>query len=459
MVFDISGVTFVKAAGLVSPLRDAWLPGGEDDRETQEIVSRMLTEIRLGGEEVCKNYAQKLDGYTGNIVLTQEEIDEQISLIPKEDQASIDFVVDQVVKFASETRARNTDWEVDLGSGSSAGTKVVPVTTAGCYVPGGLYGYTVSAVMTAGVARAAGVTNIICSAPTNKKTGKIHPNTLYAMKRAGATQILALGGVQGIAALAFGLFTGAEADIIVGPGNKFVAEAKRQLFGRVGIDQIAGPTEIGIIADHTADPWIVANDLVSQAEHGPTSPAWLISTSRRVAEEVSTLVEELISRLDTDLSHLGGTPATRSWPDYGEIVLVGSREEAVRVSDRYAPEHLEVQTEEEDWYHQHLTNYGSLFLGEGSTVTHGDKATGPNHVLPTRRVARYTGGLSVEKFLKKLTWQKLSKDSSRTIGTVSARVSRMEGMEGHARAADVRLEKYFPGEKFDLYPVKNFITE
>lgn len=458
-MFDITGVTFVKAAGLVSPLRDAWQPGGEDDKETQEIVSRMLAEIRRGGEEVCKNYAKTLDGYTGNIVLTTEEIEEQITLIPEKDRASIDYVVDQVVKFAAHTRARNTDWEVDLGCGSSAGTKVVPVSTAGCYVPGGLYGYTVSAVMTAGVARAAGVPNIICSAPTNKKTGKIHPNTLYAMKKAGATQILALGGVQGIAALAFGLFTGAEADIIVGPGNKFVAEAKRQLFGRVGIDQIAGPTEIGIIADDTADPGIVATDLVSQAEHGPTSPAWLITTSARVAQEVSKLVPELIAKLDSDLSQLGGTPATRSWPDYGEIVLVKDREEAVRVSDRYAPEHLEVQAEDLDWYHEHLSNYGSIFLGEGSTVTHGDKATGPNHVLPTRRVARYTGGLSVEKFLKKLTWQKLSKESSRTIGVVSARVSRMEGMEGHARAADVRLEKYFPGESFDLHPVKNFLNE
>merc|ERR1719452_365911 len=344
-----------------------------------------------------------------------------------------------------------------MGEGSVGGTKVVPVETAGCYVPGGLYGYTATTAMTAATAKAAGVKNIICTAPSNKKTGKIHPTTLYGMKKAGATHIMALGGIQGIGALAYGLFTGKEADIIVGPGNKFVAEAKRQLFGRVGIDQIAGPTEIMIIADETADPMIVATDLVSQAEHGPTSPAWLISTSTSLAEEVSRLVPDLVTKLDSDLASLGGTPATKSWPDFGEIVVVGSREDAVRICDRYAPEHLEIQTADLDYYLTNLTNYGSLFLGEGSTVTHGDKTSGPNHVLPTRRVARYTGGLSVEKFLKKLTWQKLSKESQKTIGVISARVSRMEGMEGHARAADVRLEKYFPGEKFDLHPTKKYI--
>jgi len=453
-MFDLTGISFIKSARVQSPLTGAWVPGDDDDKETQNIVRRMIQEIREGGEKVCLDYAEKLDKYTGNIVLSEEEIEEQIQLIPLKDRKSIDFSISQVQKFAAETRSKNKDWEVDLGNGSKAGTKVVPVETAGCYVPGGLYGYTVAAIMTAGVAKAAGVTNIICTAPTNKSTGKIHPYTLYAMKKAGATKILALGGVQGIAALAFGLFTGNEADIIVGPGNKFVAEAKRQLFGRVGIDQIAGPTEIGIIADDTADPHVIATDLVSQAEHGPTSPAWLITTSRRVGEEVSRLVPELVAKLDADMSSVGGTPATRSWPDYGEIVLVETREEAVRVSDRYASEHLELQTCEEDldWYHQRLRNYGSLFIGEGSTVTHGDKATGTNHVLPTRRVARYTGGLSVEKFLKKLTWQKLSKESQKTIGVASAQVSRMEGMEGHARAADVRLEKYFPGEKFDLHP-------
>merc|ERR1712240_501694 len=209
---------------------------------------------------------------------------------------------------------------------------------------------------------------------------------------------------------------------------------------------------MGIIADETADPHIVATDLVSQAEHGPTSPAWLITTSTTLAEEVSRLVPDLVAKLDADLASLGGTPATKSWPDFGEIVVVPSREEAVRICDRYAPEHLEILTSDLEYYHTNLSNYGSLFLGEGSTVTHGDKASGPNHVLPTRRVSRYTGGLSVEKFMKKLTWQKLTPESNRSIGLKAARIARMEGMEGHARASDVRLEKYYPGEKFALHP-------
>jgi len=448
---DLTGVDFIKKAN-VSPLSGAWVPGGEDDKECQELVGKMLAEIREGGEEVCKSYAEKLDNYTGPVVLSDEDIEEQTKDIPEQNKTDIDFLVDQVSKFALETRSKISDWEMDLGSGSVGGTKVVPIETAGCYVPGGLYGYIASAVMTAATAKAAGVKNIICTAPSNKKTGKVHPTTLYAMKKAGATHILALGGIQGIGALAYGLFTGLEADIIVGPGNKFVAEAKRQLFGRVGIDQVAGPTEIMIIADETADAHVVATDLVSQAEHGPTSPAWLISTCPKLAAEVEKLVPELVAKLDSDLSSFGGTPATKSWPEYGEIVVVKSKEDAVRLSDRYAPEHLEILTSDLDFYHANLTNYGSLFLGEGSTVTHGDKASGPNHVLPTRRVARYTGGLSVEKFLKKLTWQKLSRESSKTIGVASARIARLEGMEGHARASDVRLEKFFPDEKFDLHP-------
>lgn len=450
-LIDLTGVQFVKKA-TASPLTGAWVPGGEDDKECQQLVSKMLGEIRDGGEDVCKAYAEKLDNYTGPIVLSETDVEEQTKDIPDQDKADIDFLVKQVTMFANETRSKISDWEMDIGNGSVAGTKVVPVHTAGCYVPGGLYGYIASAVMTAATAKAAGVKNIICTAPSNKKTGKIHPTTLYAMKKAGATEILALGGIQGIGALAYGLFTGKEADIIVGPGNKFVAEAKRQLFGRVGIDQVAGPTEIMVIADETADPHIVATDLVSQAEHGPTSPAWLISTCPKLAEEVNNLVPKLVAALDEDLKSCGGTPATTSWPNLGEIVVVANREEAVRLSDRYAPEHLEVMTSDLDYYHNNLTNYGSLFLGEGSTVTHGDKASGPNHVLPTRRVGRYTGGLSVEKFLKKLTWQKLSQESNKTIGVVAARVARLEGMEGHARASDVRLEKFFPNEKFALRP-------
>jgi len=449
--FDLTGVTFVKKAN-ISPLTGPWVPGDDDDSECQGIVRNMLKEIQERGEEACVEFAAKLDNFHGNIVVTEEEIENAIQSVPEENKADIDFMVSQVTKFAEATLSHAKGFQMDLGEGSVGGVKVVPIETAGCYIPGGLYGYTASAAMTIATAKVAGVKNIIATAPPNKTTGAVHPTTLYAMKKAGATHILALGGVQGIGALAYGLFTGKEANIIVGPGNKFVAEAKRTLFGRVGIDQIAGPTEILVIADEMADPYIVATDLVSQAEHGPTSPAWLISTDMKLATEVARLVPELVAKLDKDLVAMGGTPATKSWPDFGEIVVVDSKERACEVSDRYAAEHLEIQCEDLDFYHETLINYGSLFLGEGSTVTHGDKTSGPNHVLPTRRVARYTGGLSVEKFLKKLTWQKLTKESSKSIGIRAARIARMERMEGHARACDVRLEKYFPGEEFKLQP-------
>jgi sulfopropanediol 3-dehydrogenase len=266
------------------------------------------------------------------------------------------------------------------------------------------------------------------------------------MDLCGADTILALGGVQGIAALAFGLFSGKRADILVGPGNRFVAEAKRMLFGAVGIDLFAGPTEILVIADDSADPAIVAQDLVGQAEHGPDSPAWLVTTSRKLGEEVIGRMQGLIAELPEAQS----AAAEAAWRDYGEVVLCDTDEEAVGVSDRYAPEHLEVQTVRLDWYLTRLRNYGSLFLGEETTVTHGDKCSGTNHILPTKGAARYTGGLSVHKFIKVVTTQRMTREASREVATASARISRLEGMEGHARTSDIRLKKYFPGEDFVL---------
>jgi sulfopropanediol 3-dehydrogenase len=273
----------------------------------------------------------------------------------------------------------------------------------------------------------------------------IHPQILYAMKVAGADIILTLGGVQAIATLAYGLFTGKPADIVVGPGNKFVAEAKRALFGKVGIDVFAGPTEIAVIADDSADPAIVASDLVGQAEHGHESPAWLITTSRALAEDVMRRVPGLIEKLPPTAREAAGA----AWRDYGEVVICGSREEAARASDRYAAEHLEVQARDPDWWLSRLTCYGSLFLGEETTVAFGDKASGPNHILPTKGAARYSGGLSVHKFIKTVTWQRMSREANRDIAQVTARISRLEGMEAHARTADDRLAKYFPGERFD----------
>jgi sulfopropanediol 3-dehydrogenase len=273
----------------------------------------------------------------------------------------------------------------------------------------------------------------------------IHPHVLYAMQVAGADVVLTLGGVQAIAALAHGLFTGHPADIIVGPGNKYVAEAKRLLFGSVGIDVFAGPSEICVIADTSADADVVASDLVGQAEHGHESPAWLITTSKALAEAVLRRVPELIATLPPTARDAAGA----AWRDYGEVVVCGTREEAAAQSDRYAPEHLEVQCADLDWWLARLTCYGSLFLGEETTVAYGDKVSGPNHILPTKGAARYSGGLSVHKFLKPLTWQRATREANRALGQVTARISRLEGMEAHARTGDDRLARYFPDEEFD----------
>ena len=274
----------------------------------------------------------------------------------------------------------------------------------------------------------------------------MHPYLLYAFKAAGADIIMTLGGVQAIASMAYGLFTGKEADVVVGPGNKFVAEAKRTLFGTVGIDVFAGPSEVAVIADESADPEIVAYDLVGQAEHGVESPAWLFTTSRELAEKVMRRVPELIETLPP----LAKDAAGNAWRDYGEVILCSSREEIVAKSDEYAAEHLEVQAADHKWWLDNLTCYGSLFVGEETTVAFGDKCSGPNHVLPTKRAAKYSGGLSVHKFMKTLTWQEMTRDAAVHIGGVSARISRLEGMEAHARTCDVRLAKYAPGQSFDL---------
>jgi sulfopropanediol 3-dehydrogenase len=294
--------------------------------------------------------------------------------------------------------------------------------------------------------KVAGVKDVIaCSAPS-RENGGIHPAILYAMDLSGADHILALGGVQGIAAMTFGLFTGKAANILAGPGNRFVAEAKRMLFGRVGIDLFAGPTEILIIADGAADAEIVAVDLVGQAEHGPDSPAWLVTTSRRLAEDVMARMDGLIDALP----EVQGAAAAAAWRDYGEVVLCGTDEEAAAVSDGYAPEHLEIQTGNLDWYVSRLRNYGSLFIGEETTVAFGDKCSGTNHILPTKGAGRYTGGLSVHKFIKVVTTQRMTTEATRRVAAVTARISRLEGMEAHARTGDVRLAKYHPGEKFQL---------
>lgn len=322
----------------------------------------------------------------------------------------------------------------------------MPVQTAGCYVPGGRYAHVASAIMSVGTAKEAGVKNIIACSPPSNAHGGMHPAILYTLDLCGADHILNLGGVQGIAAMAFGLFSGHSADVLAGPGNQYVAEAKRLLYGFTGIDMFAGPTEILVIADDTADAEIVACDLVGQAEHGPNSPAWLISLSSSLANKVMQLVPQMIEALpEPNRSH-----AMQSWQEYGEVAVADSQEDAAVLSDRYAAEHLEVHCANLDWWQSRLINYGSLFLGEETTVAYGDKVSGPNHILPTKGAGRYTGGLSVAKFMKTVTWQRMTREANRDIGAATARISRLEGMEGHARTADLRLAKWFPDEKFIL---------
>ena len=330
------------------------------------------------------------------------------------------------------------------------GQRVLPVQCAGCYVPGGRYAHSASAIMSVTTAKVAGVEHIVACSPPRGEA--IDAAVAYAMDLAGADVILELGGVQAVAAMAFGLFTSREADIIVGPGNAFVAEAKRILFGHVGIDVFAGPTESAIIADRTADPMTIAVDLVSQAEHGTTSPVWLFTDSEQIALKVAELMPKVCQDLPPD------SVALEAWENYGEIIVCESKEEVIEVSDRYAAEHLQVIAEDLDWYKTRLNNYGSLFLGEGSTVTHGDKCSGTNHILPTKRAARYSGGLNVHKFMKILTYQELDKQANKVFSAAASRISRIEGMEAHARACDWRLRKYYPDEQwdFEVYDQKHY---
>ena len=384
------------------------------EADTRSVVQRMLAECETGGEARVREYARELDGWEKDIVVSRDDINAAASALPAQMRADIKFSHARVKTFAEAQLDSLGEFETELSPGLFAGQRLVAVNTAGCYVPGGRYAHIASAIMSITTASVAGVRHIVACSPAHKERG-VHPAILYAADLAGADTILALGGVQGIAAMAFGHFTGHAADILVGPGNRFVAEAKRVLFGRVGIDLFAGPTEILIIADHTADAVLAA-------------------------------VPGIIARLPQP----NRATAEAAWREYGEVVVASSAAEAVRVSDDYAPEHLEVHGENLDWWLQRLSNYGSLFLGEQTTVAYGDKCSGPNHILPTKGAARYTGGLSVGKFIKVLTWQRMTEEANREVGAVTARISRAEGMHGHALTGDDRLGKYFPGERFDL---------
>ncbi|WP_424974140.1 histidinol dehydrogenase [Dinoroseobacter sp. S124A] len=426
-------------------LKKATLTPKSDASDTQEIVRGILDEIEAGGDDAALAYAKKFDNYEGSIILSQEEIDAAIAVVPEKLKQDIQFAHANVKKFAEAQKATVANFETEVVPGLIAGQKAIPVSAAGCYVPGGRYSHIASAIMTVTTAKVAGCNHIVACSPPRPEVG-IAPAIIYAAHICGADTILAMGGVQGVAAMTFGLFGLPKANILVGPGNQFVAEAKRMLFGRVGIDMIAGPTDSLILADASADPMVVAADLVGQAEHGYNSPVWLVTDDRPLAEEVMRLVPDLIA----DLPDVNRDNATAAWRDYAEVILCADREEMAATSDDYAPEHLTVQAEDLDWWLDRLSCYGSLFLGEETTVAFGDKASGTNHVLPTSGAANYTGGLSVHKYMKIVTWQRSTREGAKPVAEATARIARLEGMEGHARTADIRLKKYFPDQTFDL---------
>ena len=429
----------------ISYVKKAERTAATGEQDVRATVQSILDEIEEGGDEAARRYASKFDDWDGDIVVSAEELAASASNVSPALKEDIHLAHDNVRKFAEIQKATITDCEMEIMPGLIAGQKQIPMHAAGCYVPGGRYSHIASAIMTVTTARAAGVDHVTAVSPPRPGAG-INPAILYTLNLCGADTVLNLGGVQGIAAMAFGLFGTPEVEILVGPGNQFVAEAKRILYGRVGIDMFAGPTEVMVITDKTSDPYIVAWDLVGQAEHGYNSPAWLIALDQEIASKVAALVPELIATLP----EVNRTNAEAAWRDYGEIIVADSREEAVAVSDAYASEHLQIQCDGLDWWLDNLRNYGSLFLGEETTVAYGDKVSGPNHVLPTKGAAKYSGGLFVGKFMKTVTWQRMSREANRAIGQAAARISRLEGMEAHARTADVRLEKYFPGTEFNL---------
>ncbi|MCR9212359.1 MAG: histidinol dehydrogenase [Proteobacteria bacterium] len=416
-----------------------------DSEDVSHIVREILSDIASGGEASAMEYAAKFDKYDGNVILTDEEIEAASALVPQKLKDDIQFSHDNVRRFAEAQKQTGGNFDLEIVPGLILGQRSIPCQAAGCYVPGGRYSHIASAIMTVTTAKVAGCEHITACSPPRPGEG-IAPAIVYTAHLCGADKILAMGGVQGIAAMTYGLFGLPKADILVGPGNQFVAEAKRILFGRVGIDMIAGPTDSLILADETADPEIVAADLVGQAEHGYNSPVWLVTSDRDLAIKVMELVPDQIASLpETNRNN-----AEAAWREYAEVIVCSDREEMAATSDEYAPEHLTVQAKDLPWWLERLKCYGSLFLGEETTVAFGDKASGTNHVLPTSRSAKYTGGLSVHKFMKIVTWQQASRKGSKPIAEATARISRLEGMEGHARSADVRLRKYFPDEEFDL---------
>ena len=411
--------------------------GEQVTQNIRESVSEILMAVAREGITAVRRYSKQLDDWNPeSFVVSEREIRRAEHSVDEELKGYINFAQAQVRNFAHLQRETLVDFERETLPGVVLGQKHIPVNAAGCYAPGGRYPVLASTIMGIVTAKVAGVKRVVALAPPRQGENGIYPPMLYTMASSGADQILHIGGVQALAAIAYGIEGVEPVDIVIGAGNAYVAEAKRQLFGMVGIDLLAGPTEILIIADDSADPRLLAADLLGQAEHGPTSPAILLTTSRDVGEATLGEVDRWLE---------GGWPtkdvAGEAWRNRGEVLICESDEEMVRVSDEYAPEHLEVQTRDPDWFLEHLTNYGSLFLGEHSTVAYSDKAIGTNHVLPTERAARYTGGLWVGKFLKTVTYQKVSEKGTAQIAPAAAAISDTEFMFGHALTCRIRQER------------------
>jgi sulfopropanediol 3-dehydrogenase len=415
-----------------------------DTEKIRGIVQGILSDIEKNGETAVIELARKFDNWEGDFILSQEKKQKLIDSVPEDVKQDIRFAHEQVFGFAKAQKESLREFEKETIPGVRLGQRIIPMEVAGCYVPGGRFAHACSAIMSVATAKAAGVKTIIACSPP--RGDSIDPALAYALDVAGADIIMEMGGVQAIATMALGLFTGKPANILAGPGNAYVAEAKSILSsaGKCTIDVFAGPTESAIIADSSADYMTVAVDLVSQAEHGVDSPVWLFTDSKDLGEKVLEVMPKIIADMpDPDV------PAS-SWKDYGEIILCKDREELCRVNDDYAAEHVQVMARDLDFWIKNLKSYGSLFLGEGSTVPHGDKCSGTNHILPTKKAGYYSGGLNVLKFLKIYTYQEISKEANQVISGAASRLSRVEGMEGHARACDLRLRKYFPGQDWNF---------
>lgn len=403
--------------------------------QVQLAVEKIIGQVKARGDEAVREMSKQFDNWDPlSFSLSQEEIDSAIRQIEDQALEAISFSLEQVKNFAQEQRKTLRNLEVETIPGVTLGHRHIPVNHVGCYIPGGRYPMVASAIMSIATAKAAGVKRIVACTPPTK--GQPYPATIATMALAGADEIYVLGGVQAIAAMALGTEAIRPVDMLVGPGNAYVAEAKRQLFGQVGIDLLAGPTEILVIADETADADMIATDLLGQAEHGPSSPAILITSAESLAAEVEREIMRQLKQLPT------AEIAAAAWRNFGQIILVEGPKEAVREADKLAAEHVEVITENPEYFLEHLSNYGSLFLGPETNVAYGDKTIGTNHILPTSGAARYTGGLWVGKFLKTVTYQRCSPEASVTIGEYCSKVCEVEGFWGHKAQADLRVKRY-----------------